>query len=175
MKVTHRDVLDVVCAAVIGRQDRPSAIVAGPPMHGRLWIVGRSTPLGATASKPLAAYVHVPRADHPWPEEVSPGLLDRFTTDKEPIHLTRVEPRVVEVSADVAWSGRSFRHPLGLLRARPELNPDEVQLPEHLTRVDAETRFSRSRHRSCAPLGRCQGTNLPILQANHGGSACAIT
>jgi hypothetical protein len=51
--------------------------------------------------------------------------------DREPNRLTRVEP-LVEVSADVAWPGHSFHHPLRLLRARPELNPDEVQVRERL-------------------------------------------
>ncbi|MDQ0820692.1 hypothetical protein QFZ79_003062 [Arthrobacter sp. V4I6] len=46
--------------------------------------------------------------------------------------LTRVEPLVVEVSADVTWTGKSFRHPLRYLRARPDLDPAAVQLPEHL-------------------------------------------
>jgi hypothetical protein len=32
--------------------------------------------------------------------------------DTEPARLTLVEPVVAEVSADVAWSGRSFRHQL---------------------------------------------------------------
>lgn len=134
LKVKHRDVIDVVCAAVIGRRDRPFAVVAGLPIHGKLWIVGRTSPLSAAASKALSAHLHVPREDHPWPEEIGPGILDRFTKDKAPVRLTRVEPIVVEVSADVAWSGRSFRHPLRFLRARPELDPAAVQVPDHLAR-----------------------------------------
>lgn len=134
LKIKHRDVLDVICAAVIGRRDRPSAVIAGLPIDGRLWIVGRSTPLSMKASKALAMHLHIPREGHPWPEEISSGLLDRFTKDREPVRLTRVEPIVVEVSADVAWSGHSFRHPLRFLRARPELNPDTVTLPQHLVR-----------------------------------------
>lgn len=134
LKVKHRDQIDVVCAAVIGRRDRPSAVVAGLPIQGKLWIVGQSTQLNASASKSLAAHLHIPRDGHPWPEEISPGVLDRFSKDKEPVRLTLVEPIVVEVSADVAWSGRSFRHPLRFLRARPELDPDAVAVPDNLTR-----------------------------------------
>jgi hypothetical protein len=134
LKVKHRDNIDVVCAAVLGRRDAPSAVVAGLPMFGRLWIVGSTSPLGKTASKALALHLHTPRPDHPWPEEISPTVIDRFTSRKEPVRLTRVEPIVVEVSADVAWSGRSFRHPLRYLRARPELDPTAVTLPEHLAR-----------------------------------------
>ncbi|QOD06023.1 ATP-dependent DNA ligase [Pseudarthrobacter sp. BIM B-2242] len=132
LKVKHRLDLHVVCAAVIGRRDRPTAIVAGLPIEGRLWIVGRSSQLTATASRALAAHLHIPRENHPWPEEITPGTLDRFTKDKSPVRLTLVEPIVVEVSADVAWSGRSFRHALRYLRARPELNPGEVEVPGHL-------------------------------------------
>ena len=58
--------------------------------------------------------------------------LDRFNRDKEPVVLTLVEPVAVEVSADTAWSGRSFRHPLRVLRARPELSPADIILPEML-------------------------------------------
>lgn len=134
LKVKYRSDLDVVCAAVIGRRDRPSAVVAGLPIQGRLWIVGRTSPLSAATSKALAAHLHIPRSDHPWPEEIGPGILDRLTKDKAPVHLTRVEPIVVEVSADVAWSGRSFRHPLRFLRARPDLDPAAVQVPDHLAR-----------------------------------------
>lgn len=132
LKVKHRSSLDVVCAAVIGRRDSPSAVVAGLPLFGRLWIVGSTSPLKKSAAKALATHLHQPRVGHPWPEEISQIMLDRFTDRKEPIHLTRVEPIVVEVSADVAWSGRSFRHPLRYLRARPELDPNAVEIPEHL-------------------------------------------
>jgi hypothetical protein len=57
-------------------------------------------------------------------------MLDRFSKDKGPVALTLVEPVVVEVSADVAWSGNSFRHSLRYLRARPELNPEKVEPPQ---------------------------------------------
>lgn len=50
-------------------------------------------------------------------------VVCRFTKDREPNRLTRVEPLVVEVSADVAWSGHSFHHPLRLLRARARAQP----------------------------------------------------
>ncbi|WP_422759189.1 ATP-dependent DNA ligase [Paenarthrobacter sp. C1] len=132
LKVKHRRDLDVVCAAVIGRRDRPTAIVAGLPIGDRLWIVGRSTQLTTNASKALATHLHLPIENHPWPEEITPGTLDRFSKDKAAVRLTLVEPIVVEVSADVAWSGRSFRHPLRYLRARPDLDPAAVAVPEYL-------------------------------------------
>jgi hypothetical protein len=36
----------------------------------------------------------------------------------------------MEVTADTAWSGRSFRHALGVIRPRPELFPTDIILPE---------------------------------------------
>lgn len=68
--------------------------------------------LSAKAARDLGGFLRPPAREHPWPDEISPGLLGGFSKDKGPIRLTLVEPVVVEVSADVAWSGRSFRHPL---------------------------------------------------------------
>jgi hypothetical protein len=70
---------------------------------------------------------------HPWPEEISERVLDKFNKESGTVHLTLVEPLVVEVSADVAWSGRAFRHPVRLVRVRPELDPADVEFPEHLS------------------------------------------
>ena len=75
-----------------------------------------------------------PEGKHPWPPTVKGTTLDRFNRDKEPVALTLVEPVVVEGSADTAWSGRSFRHPLRILRARPELSPSDVILSERFLR-----------------------------------------
>ncbi|WP_284762046.1 ATP-dependent DNA ligase [Arthrobacter sp. efr-133-R2A-63] len=129
LKVKSRRSVDVVLAAVIGPRTQPRAVVVGLPFDGRLRIVGRSTPLPAHAGRDLAMHLRAPRGDHPWPEEITESMLDRFSKERGPVHLTLVEPVVVEVSADVAWSGRSFRHPVRLLRVRPELHPDEVSTP----------------------------------------------
>lgn len=133
LKVKHRDVLDVVCGAVIGSRTQPTAVVAGLPFGDRLRIVSRSTVLSAKTARELGKHLRPPAADHPWPEELNPGVLDRFSKEKGPVHLTLVEPVVVEVSADVAWSGRAFRHPLRLLRVRPDLPPGEVRPSAHLS------------------------------------------
>lgn len=66
---------------------------------------------------------------HPWPEEISETSLNRFSKDKSPVRLTLVEPLVVEVAADVAWSGTSFRHPLTYQRARPDSIPPTSNSP----------------------------------------------
>lgn len=135
LKVKHRDTLDVVCAAVIGPITRPEMIVAGLPIEGELRIVGRSSMLKPAAAKTLAAHLTSGDAEHPWPESVKRGALDRFNRGgTDLVELTLVRPIVVEVSADTAWSGTSFRHPLRYLRVRPELDPGAITVPAHLQR-----------------------------------------
>ncbi|MHA7170092.1 ATP-dependent DNA ligase [Arthrobacter bambusae] len=134
LKVKSRRSVDVVCAGVTGPMGRPSTVVVGLPMYGRLWMVGRSSVLSAAMSRNVGRYLHRPVGNHPWPDEIPATLLDRFSKDKEPVRLTLVEPIVVEVSADVAWSGRAFRHSVRLLRTRPELDPADVRFPDHLAR-----------------------------------------
>jgi ATP-dependent DNA ligase len=131
-KVKHRDTLDVVCAAVLGSVSRPAALVVGLPQGGRLRIVGASTQLTAAKSRALAGVLRPAGAGHPWPTEVPRGYLERFAEDRELVKLTLVEPFVVEVSADVAWSGWAFRHSVRFVRLRPEMSPGEVELPERL-------------------------------------------
>ena len=129
LKYKRTETVEVVCGAVIGPITQPSEVVAGLVLDGELRIVGRSTPLKTTVARDLARWLEPPRATHPWPTMVKGTTLDRFNRDKEPVALTLVEPVVVEVTADTAWSGRSFRHPLRFLRARPELSPEDVSPP----------------------------------------------
>ncbi|ARJ07671.1 ATP-dependent DNA ligase [Cnuibacter physcomitrellae] len=130
VKVKHRDTLDVICAAVIGTLRQPQELVVGLPVDGELRIVGRSTPLRAAPARGLGRLLRPAVGEgHPWPAQIKPGALDRFgNSGRELVDLTLVEPIVVEISADVAWSGRSFRHAVRYLRARPEL--DLADVPE---------------------------------------------
>jgi hypothetical protein len=132
LKLKHRETIEIVCGAVIGPITQPSEVVAGLILDGELRIVGRSAPLKTADARELARWLRPPLSAHPWPVRVKGTSLDRFNRDKEPVTLTLVEPVVVEVSADTAWSGRSFRHALRVLRARPELSPADVMLPERL-------------------------------------------
>jgi len=129
IKVKRRQSLDVVCGAVIGPMYRPQSVVAGLPVEGRLRIVGRSTALPAKAAQELAAHLRPPQGPHPWPEVITETTLNRFSKDKAPVTLTLVEPMVVEISADVAWTGNAFRHSFRYLRPRPELAAENVPLP----------------------------------------------
>ena len=132
LKLKHRETVEIICGAVIGPITEPREVVAGLVLDGELRIVGRSTPLKTTAARELARWLQPPRGAHPWPATVKGTTLDRFNRDKGPVALTLVEPVAVEVSADTAWSGRSFRHPLRVLRARPELSPKDIILPDML-------------------------------------------
>ncbi|MGX5717496.1 ATP-dependent DNA ligase [Arthrobacter sp. MAHUQ-56] len=127
IKVKRRQSVDVVCGAVIGPMVRPQYVVAGLPVEGQLRIVGRSTPLAGKDARELAAYLRPPQGLHPWPEVITEATLNRFSKDKGPVTLTLVEPLMVEISADVAWTGNAFRHSFRYLRPRPEL-PVEVVL-----------------------------------------------
>lgn len=131
-KLKSRSELDVVCAAVVGPIDQPTEIVAGLPIDGELRIVGRSSVLRPADSRALARWLEPPQGPHPWPTVVKGRTLDRFNRDASPVELTLVRPVVVEVSADAAWSGQSFRHALRFIRARPELSPADIVLPERL-------------------------------------------
>jgi ATP dependent DNA ligase domain len=128
MKVKHRASLDVVCGAVIGTLASPQEVVAGLPIDGRLRIVGRA-PLSASARRALVPWLAVPVGEHPWPSRLSSAALGRFNTSRGDVVLTLVEPIVIEVSADVAWDGQNFRHPLRFGRPRPDAEVGSVTPP----------------------------------------------
>lgn len=127
VKVKHRDTVEVVCGAVTGALDRPHELVVGLPIDGSLRVVGRSTTLHAAAARSLAAHLRPPRGLHPWPPELPSTALGRFAGDRERTPVVLVEPFVVEVAADVALSGTSFRHAVRYVRTRPELTPADLQ------------------------------------------------
>lgn len=126
LKVKRRLTLDVLCGAVTGPMSAPWTVVVGLPIEGELRIVGRTGPLSPGARRALAAALEPPRGVHPWPARVTSGAFGRFNRTREPVELTLVEPIVVEVSADNAWSGSSFRHLLTYLRVRPEVPVEDV-------------------------------------------------
>jgi ATP-dependent DNA ligase len=130
LKVKHRSTIDVVCAAVTGPLSQPRELVVGLPLAGTLRVVGRTTLLSPGARRALVAVLRAPSGEHPWPSRISPGTFGRFAARTAPINLTLVEPFVVEVSADTAWSGTSYRHPLRFVRSRPDVPPEEVSVSE---------------------------------------------
>lgn len=129
LKVKHRSTLDVVCSAVTGSLSQPRELVVGFPIDGTLQVVGRTTLLSPGARRVLVSVLRPPSGEHPWPARISPGTFGRFAARAAPIDLTLVEPFVVEVSADTAWSGTSWRHPVRFVRARPDVPLEEAQPP----------------------------------------------
>lgn len=110
LKVKHRDTVEVICGAVLGPLNRPQALIVGLPIDGRLRIVGRTTPLRTGPVRELARYLRPPIDKHPWPTRIPRSTVDRFAATRSPStppssNATLVEPLVIEVTADVAWSG----------------------------------------------------------------------
>lgn len=129
-KLKTRTETDVVLAAVIGPITRPTVAGAGLPIDGELRIVGRTVPLTAIASKELGAQlVPADPANHPCRPAPRPPPSTAGGGTSDPVTLTLVEPIVAEVTADTAWSGRSWRHPLRWVRTRPDLDVDDVTAP----------------------------------------------
>jgi ATP-dependent DNA ligase len=131
-KYKHRDTLDAVLAAVIGPRHQPRELVIGLPINQELPIVGRTVPLRPTTARELGKFLHEPAGEHPWPQVVRSATVAGWGNPQD-INLTLVEPIVIEVLADVAWSGTSFRHPVRYARVRPELDPRDITLPDRLT------------------------------------------
>jgi hypothetical protein len=95
--------------------------------------------LKPAAARQLGDQLQPAAGEHPWPERIKSTTLDRFNPGQEETVLTLVEPVVVEVSADTAWSGQSFRHSLSYIRPRPELDPIALQPPPvHANRTGRE-------------------------------------
>ncbi|WP_159599538.1 ATP-dependent DNA ligase [Agromyces humi] len=126
LKLKHRDTVEVIAGAVIGSLQHPREVIIGMPQGGRLRVTGRSTTLDQQASRALAEEISPPAGEHPWPNALRPGMFDRFAKDRTPVKITLIEPIVVEVSADVATSGGSFRHSVRFVRARPDVPVEEV-------------------------------------------------
>lgn len=126
VKVKHRDTLEVVLAAITGTLEHPQELIVGLPIDGALRVVGRSTPLHRESAARLGEQLRPATSAHPWPAVLPSSALGRLGGHREPAVTTRVEPIVIEVSADVALSGTSFRHPVRYVRTRPELHPAEL-------------------------------------------------
>ncbi len=90
--------------------------------------------LKPAAAKQFGTQLRPSVGEHPWPERIKSTTLDRFNPGQEETVLTLIEPVVVEVSADTAWSGQSFRHALRFIRARPELEPADSRPPGNTNR-----------------------------------------
>ncbi|WP_017556086.1 ATP-dependent DNA ligase [Nocardiopsis baichengensis] len=124
---------EAVVGGVVGRPDRPWALILGrrDPGSGALRPVGRTHDLDEAQREGLDGLLSKAGDDHPWPRTLGPAW-GRET--RQP--YTRVEPDlVVEVEPDASVAGGKWRHLVRYLRPRPDLSPGEV--PEGLA-IDAE-------------------------------------
>ncbi|WP_235564379.1 ATP-dependent DNA ligase [Arthrobacter sp. Soil762] len=136
LKLKHKNVLDVVCAAVIGPLTQPHAIIAGLPIDGQLRIVGRSTVLSARAGRELGRHLRPAQPGHPWPEEISETSLNRFSKDKGPVHLTLTSP------------GPASRSGIPCLSCAPD--PSWIPPPSNSHRTSRTGNPCQSRWTGCA-------------------------
>lgn len=130
VKVKHRDSVDVICGAVTGTLTQPGHLIVGLTHDGALHVAGTTTALSSQQAAALRDVLTPPRGTHPWSARIHAGAF----SDRHERDITRVEPFVIEISADTAWTGTTFRHPVRYLRIRPDLIPADVSPPARLSR-----------------------------------------
>ena len=123
VKVKSRETTEVVVGAVTGSLQRPESVIAGlVTQAGQLSIVGRTTALNAQQAADLATHLRpIDPQQHPWPAQIGSQF------GGSPVHVVHVSPDLVaEVSADTALQAGRWRHPLRLLRLRPDMAVDDL-------------------------------------------------
>lgn len=124
LKVKTRETAEVVVGAVTGSLEQPTSVIAGRyTAEGDFVVVGRTVRLQPAQSVGLAR-VLAAAGEHPWPPRFGGGF------GAGPVDVVRVRPAVVaDVSADAArQAGHRWRHPLRLVRLRPDLTVADVDL-----------------------------------------------
>jgi ATP-dependent DNA ligase len=130
VKVRIRDTAEALVGALVGTLDRPERVVLGLPSDQGLLVAGGTSPLNDAQRAELVPLLRAPVGPHPWPSEISRGRTGGFTGGK--IAVTLVEPDVViEISADTAFEHGKWRHLTQYVRARPDLDADDVPPREH--------------------------------------------
>lgn len=127
LKYRHRDTAEAVVGGVSGSPDAPGHLVLGlPDGDGLLYFAGTTIELSPRQRTDVGALLLPSDVEHPW-------LLDIGTTWSRGTRRTvlPVAPTlVVEISADSSVQDGRWRHPVRLIRVRPELTPEEVQVAE---------------------------------------------
>jgi hypothetical protein len=81
---------------------RPTSSSSAYPSTGRYASSAAPHPLPQRRRVSWAAYSIEPEGEHRWPIEIKSTALDRFNGGTGTTTLARVEPTVIETSADVA-------------------------------------------------------------------------
>ena len=131
LKLKSRETAEAVVGAVTGSIEAPERLILGlPDAAGRLLVAGATGPLRPLQRATIAPFLAAAdEAGHPWPPVLPAGRIGVW--GGAPIAVALVVPSlVVEISADAATtSSGHWRHLVRLVRARPELHPDEL-LPD---------------------------------------------
>lgn len=108
-KVKARRTLDLLAVAILGPPDRPTGLVLAN-IDGR--VVGDTTYLDRATAATVARLVAL---------NGETGLRRPFWSGAQLVEVHGIDPMPVEVSADTAIDDGRLRHPVRLLRARPDL------------------------------------------------------
>lgn len=120
-KLKARAELDLVVVGVVGDPLAPTALLLARPKQEGLRPVGVTTTLPRALSREVGSLLRV-----------APGAAPRRAgwhgRPPTTAPVTGVEPIVVEVSADVAQDDGVLRHGARLLRTRPDLTVDDLEV-----------------------------------------------
>jgi ATP-dependent DNA ligase len=127
LKLRTRASAEALVGAVTGPLTRPERLIlALPDGEGRLVIAGSTGPLSPGQQRDIGGLLRAPVGGHPWPDQIPTGWIGGWSGPSR-LAVTLVEPDlVVEVDADAAYEHRRWRHLTRLIRARPDLSPQDL-------------------------------------------------
>jgi ATP-dependent DNA ligase len=129
LKYRSRNSQEAVIGAVTGTLAAPERLILGrPAADGVLVVVGATIALSPAQRLQVAAALRPMGAAHPWAPGVPSGGGGWGRANRRPV--TRVQPElVIEFEADTSVSASGqFRHPVRLVRLRPELDVSDLPL-----------------------------------------------
>lgn len=127
LKYRVRDTVEAVVGGVSGTLESPGHLVLGlPGADGELFFAGTTTQLSPAQRAQVAGELRPSSEPHGW---LPDGNASQWGGgDKLQVRPVQ-ETLVVEVSVDSSVQDGRWRHPVKLVRVRPDLTPDEVQVP----------------------------------------------
>ncbi|GAA1774897.1 MULTISPECIES: ATP-dependent DNA ligase [Streptomonospora] len=122
LKYKRRVTTEAIVGGVIGGAGDPRELIVGrrDSQTGALRVVGRTKELAPAQRREMAKLLRPSGGDHPWP----PKLPSRWGSAHD---YARVVPEVVvEICPDAAQSSGRWRHAVGYVRPRTDLEPADV-------------------------------------------------